>query len=181
MTYPDREEIQRWLEMSDFQLLTLIGEEISIPYGREAPPLYSKVARRWFSSFEIVVYGKLCIQNEICRKIDKTGFGDDISLVLAVGDMITGLLTGIPPFQVAAFLVKKGIRNLCHCGQAIDGERKKRYLQEAKSEINSLTLQLKELNKNDSKDIKEITRIKERLGVFIDIKQALSQKAKKRS
>jgi len=143
MTPPTREDAHRLLQLPEEDLLAEIVE--TLPPYRAGAWSGARVADRvedvegwvsrprevvdtWLDGSDVLLYGKLCIQNNLCEKMASPGFGDSVTLVLIVGDMISSVLVGVPPFTVAALLVKRGMKSFCHCGNAIGDERKARLL-----------------------------------------------------
>ena len=150
MSVPTPEEVIKLLSLTEKELLAEIGKEIhniSYPYDfpafvRAPEPLY--IVDHWFRYTEVLLYGKLCLEHNICEKYSSPGFNDDVTLVLVVGDIISSLAFGVPPFTLSALLVKRGLKSFCHCGKVIDSDRRASLLTIANSLRESLYRSKKE-------------------------------------
>ena len=122
-----RLEIDYYLSLDEQALLSFIGRHKPVAAIGRYPDDY-ELGIGWYEHAEVFFYGKLCMQNSICSKLEQQGFSDNVDLVLAIADAICGYITNIPPFAVAALLIKKGLRAFCHCGCGIGDERRGRIL-----------------------------------------------------
>jgi len=120
-----RAAIEFFLAYSDKQLLLMLR-----PYYKRQLEFAGLVPKRvrqgdiWVQMYEPLLYGKLCVQEGMCAKLSSQGSLDEVTLTLRIADLICHLLWKLPPFVVAALLVKIGIARFCHCGSHLEEGRR---------------------------------------------------------
>ena len=79
---------------------------------------FTKRGKKRFSELQEKLFEFLCVENQMCEKIEKFAKSD----VLALFGIVSGLLvvyamlpTWIPIGIIAAIIVKQGIRKFCQC------------------------------------------------------------------
>ena len=101
-------------DLEEDDLLELIGaelakhEEAALPFSREE--LISK-GKKWLQGNWNALHDTVCASPQIRELVEKAG--SKSQLILAVSDLITGLVTGVTPITVAYLLTKTGIEKLC--------------------------------------------------------------------
>ena len=124
-----REEIAFFLGHTEKQLLAMLRPHYKRQF--EFVGLVPKQVRQgdaWAQLYEPLLYGKLCVQDNACAQLPSLATMDETALTLHIADTICPLLWKLPPFMVAALLVKTGIARFCHCGGAMPKEQRFRLL-----------------------------------------------------
>jgi hypothetical protein len=119
-----RAEIAFFLGHTENQLLAMLGA-----YDKRQLEFVGLLPKRlrpgnlWVQLYEPLLYGKLCVQKDLCAKLSLAST-DDVSLTLHLADIVCSLLWKLPPFMVAAVLVRIGITRFCHCGAPLQKARR---------------------------------------------------------
>ena len=71
--------------------------------------------RKIFADLHSKLFQHVCVEYEMCKKLDDPAFQDPVYLVTALADVISSLTIGIPPFLMATILVRIGLRDFCKC------------------------------------------------------------------
>jgi hypothetical protein len=115
MTISDRDAL-RLLDMSEDDLLLEIDRELS-PAGLwiDTRPIGERVAngRKWLALRRTALTAKLCSSAARASLKEAAEGPGNGALLIAVADMIAGVVVGISPFTVAALLIKLGLDRLC--------------------------------------------------------------------
>ena len=124
-----REEIAFFLGHTEKQLLAMLRPHYKRQF--EFVGLVPKQVRQgdaWAQLYEPLLYGKLCVQEDLCAQLPSLATMDEIALTLHIADTICPLLWKLPPFMVAALLVKMGMARFCDCGATVPKEQHFRLL-----------------------------------------------------
>jgi len=71
--------------------------------------------KRWFQETKEGLYDLICRKWNFCQKRRQIEFQNNVVLVIAIADLISGLALKVSPFIIAALLVKKGLNKFCGC------------------------------------------------------------------
>lgn len=106
------QEILSTLSLTEEETFEKIGSEISS--GQDAfPPDKQELIRtgkRWWTHNRERLLTSVC-SSEVIKNISESG--DELALVVAVLDLISGIMTGISPATVAVLIVKLGLGKVC--------------------------------------------------------------------
>lgn len=112
----DRQHIQRLLRLDVDGLYSLLPAYDKAHEGTLfSPEGQNKAGREIFESLRQQIHKKICIEWEYCKKRPMEQYQDSVMLVASVADVLSALSTGIPPFVIAALVVKIGLRTFCGC------------------------------------------------------------------
>lgn len=113
----DRNKIKEFLAMDEEQLYAAIPLYMAEYRGTLfSPQRQVETGKEVFRSMQDSLRQVLCEDWRLCDKIDRPQWDDSITLVAAIGDVIaTHIVGSIPPFVIAALLVKIGLRAFCKC------------------------------------------------------------------
>jgi hypothetical protein len=111
-----RDEIKRLLEQDLDELSALLGQ--SDPEAQDT--LYSfDAARDWgekvMTRLSASLRARICDEWGYCAKRRTKAFNDDVTLAMAVADVILKIIGAFPVSIVATILVKKGLNRFCGC------------------------------------------------------------------
>jgi len=113
----ERETIEEFLSLDETLLYSLIP-----PYVEEGTlytlPGQIEAGKKKFQELMPQLRQKICVEWELCKKIDDPVLNDRIALVVAIGDVICTLVHMIPPNLIATLIVKMGVRAFCSCGHS---------------------------------------------------------------
>ena len=113
---PSRGQFERLLAQDADELAALLAQ--SDPDAEET--LYSfEDARRVGESIVDRLSGRLrtrvCDEWQYCKRREENAFDDDVTLAVAVADVILSVVGAYPVAIIAALLVKKGLGRFCGC------------------------------------------------------------------
>jgi len=97
------------------ELLEAIGKDIT--KGRSVVPLSKKalvdIGRSWFQQNYLKISNHVC-NNERIRKLYKDkNIRRRTMLIVALGDLLMGIISGVSPITVSALLMKEGLETVC--------------------------------------------------------------------
>jgi len=112
----ERKEITDYLSLDIDQLYSLIGA--SERYDSE-PDISGwvdniQIGKELFKKLENSIHQKICVEWQICRKLDNPEFQDLANLVVEIAVIIAGIGTKIPLLVIASLIVKIGVRKFCN-------------------------------------------------------------------
>lgn len=114
----EHEVIEEYLSLDESLLYSLIP-----PYTGERVlytlPGQIEAGKKKFLELIPQLQQKLCVDWELCKKIDDPVLNDQISLVVAIGDVICALVGVIPPNLIATLIIKMGVRAFCSCSRSV--------------------------------------------------------------
>lgn len=106
-------DIESLLQKSKDELFLDLGKELVgksiLPKSRNE---LISTAKIWWERNIKLITDAIC-GSEKLRKLLLAENNDDVVLVTAIADLVSGLVTGVSPVTVAALLVKKGVNNIC--------------------------------------------------------------------
>lgn len=106
------QEILSTLSLTEEEMFEKIGIEISS--GQDAfPPEKQELIRtgkRWWTHRKEHLLNSVC-SSDVIKSIFESG--DELALVVAVLDLISGIVTGVSPATVAVLIVKLGLEKAC--------------------------------------------------------------------
>ncbi len=111
----ERENIEELLSLDESLLYSLIPPYVS--GGLYTLPGQIEAGKKKFQELMPQLRRKLCLEWELCQKIDDPVLNDQINLVIAIGDVICALHSIIPPNLIATLIVKMGVRAFCSCSR----------------------------------------------------------------
>ena len=113
---PDHHQIERLMELDVDALYSLLpaydAAQEGTVFSREE---WNKAGRAIFESLKGRIDEKICVEWDFCKKRTAQQYQDNITLVASVADVLAALSTGIPPFVIAALVVKIGLTHFCRC------------------------------------------------------------------
>ncbi len=114
MTQTPNRRIEELLCMSEEQLFAELGKAA---FADEFLDFGQQVSRgkMWFKQQHQRVYNTLCIDWQLCRRIDEPKLTDQTVLVSTLADVLGEHYVGIPLFAISTLIVKLGAREFCHC------------------------------------------------------------------
>ena len=120
-----RAEIEFFLGHTENQLSLMLGGY----YKRQLEfvgllPKRVRPGNMWAQLYEPLLYGKLCVQQDLCTHLSSLSSMDEVALTLHLADTICPLLWKLPPFMLAALLVRIGIAGFCSCGTPVPKHRR---------------------------------------------------------
>ena len=141
-----RAEIEFFLGHTESQLLLMLGSY----YKRQLEfvgllPKRVRPGSMWAQLYEPLLYGKLCVQEDLCVHLSSLSSMDEVALTLHLADTIFPLLWKLPPFMVAALLVRIGIAGFCHCETTVHKQRRFSILSHGSQLYQALSRKLSEL------------------------------------
>ena len=105
------------LSYSEGALLEEIGASLAETEGLDlksvSPDALRQRAEQWLETQNDSFVQKICREWDFSRKVKDPRYLDNVLLASAIADLISGILSGVSPFTVAALLVKRGLENLC--------------------------------------------------------------------
>lgn len=106
------QEIFSTLSLTEEEVFEKIGSEISSGQGAFPPDKQEliRTGKRWWTHNREHLLTIVC-RSEVMKSIFESG--DELALVVAVLDLISGLMTGISPATVAVLIVKLGLEKAC--------------------------------------------------------------------
>src|SRR5262245_18152614 len=112
----ERQRAEKYLLLDQEQLYSLIPQYLEEYQGTLfAPDGQREAGRTWFAAIRVRLEHTVCEEWQMCRRINDPNFEDMAKLVLVIGDAVTTVTTGVPPFLVASIIVRMGLRNFCGC------------------------------------------------------------------
>lgn len=102
-------EIERIIELSEEELLVLLGNELSSNLSFEDTIESIRQAKRWLSINSNDLQKLICKNDRVQQAVDNS----DVMLCMAIIDAITGFLTGIAAATVSALIIKRGLSIFC--------------------------------------------------------------------
>lgn len=115
-TDPERADIEYYevLELDD--LLGLVGRASDpIPGVQYLPEKAKAEGTAWLAGVREPVRRKICSEWGYCRRRSDPRFGDRATLIVAVADLLVGILGGVPAIMAATLLVRMSLDDLCGC------------------------------------------------------------------
>lgn len=114
----DNNEIQSLIKKDTDSLLKIIGYELTENEGahRAFPPSIRElieVGRDYFNK-HVKDFQSIICSNESLKSLIKESKIESVTLVSAIADLISSVVTGISPFTVATLLYKYGIDRFCN-------------------------------------------------------------------
>jgi hypothetical protein len=111
----NQETITKLLGKSEAELLQEIGREL---IGKPAAPLSNEEleaeGRGWLRARWDVLAEAICSNNIVQTIMNMPkSLEQDVQLVAAIADLISGLSMGVSPWTLSALLVKSGVEKLC--------------------------------------------------------------------
>jgi|SRR5271165_742196 len=67
----------------------------------------------WFAKHRKQLQERICDSHLAALTRSQPNRWDNVLLVAAIADLISGICTGVSPFTVAALIIKQGISSLC--------------------------------------------------------------------
>ncbi|MFF5367892.1 hypothetical protein [Streptomyces sp. NPDC013187] len=115
----ERAELTRLLDKDVDELLVLLA--LSDPDHAET--MFSaeearNEGRRRFQQLTPLLHQRICTEWRYCEKKANGAFNDNIEVAVAVADLITTVVGGLPVSVVTALIVKRGLNRLCGCAGA---------------------------------------------------------------
>jgi hypothetical protein len=124
--------IQEYLQMDISQIQNIIAKsyiDYSISQAESSlaekgiytsivkPPssAFDQIFHEWFNSIYERLQRKLCIEWDLCKKIDDKIYEDEIALITGIADIVVDIVVGVPPITVSVLLVKIGLKKFCSC------------------------------------------------------------------
>jgi len=114
LTDEQRSKIKRYLTLDENQLYSLIA-----PYlDEESVTLYApegmlQAGKAFVDKIGNDLKKAVCEDFNWPAKRNDRSFDDTVTLVATIGDVITAYVGKVPPFAIAALLVKQGLDRLC--------------------------------------------------------------------
>jgi hypothetical protein len=108
----ERDEIDKLLYLDEDDLYTILGaqeEAYFMPEGQR------EAGQKIFNKLHGALKEKLCTDWKACEKMKSEQFKDGTSLAVAIGDVISAAAMHMPPFVIAALIIKIGVRHFCDC------------------------------------------------------------------
>jgi hypothetical protein len=115
-TNDEKEEIREYLSLDESGLYSLIPSYLPA-YERTvfAPNGQIAAGSQKFEELRPRLYRRICTDWNLCNKLTESSFSDSIYLAALVGDIVSTTVHGLPPFLIAAILVKMGLKKFCEC------------------------------------------------------------------
>lgn len=116
VTNDQRQRIQRYLLLEERDLYALIPPHLP-DYDQSlfSPDGQIDAGKGFFQSKLKELRKAVCDDFDWPSKRSDTSFNDSVQLVAAVADAVVTCVGGVPPFIIAALLVKRGLDALCGC------------------------------------------------------------------
>ena len=112
----ERERAEKFLRLDEDQLYSLIPTYLDEYRETSFSPSGQREAgMTWFAAVRLSLEHKVCEEWQMCKRINDPNFQDVTNLVLVIGDAVTTVIAGVPPFLVASIIVRIGVRNFCSC------------------------------------------------------------------
>ncbi len=108
----EREEIEKYLLLDEDLILSLIPQYLNDQTSFSSIGQI-EAGKKKFKEIEELLYQKICIEWKFYEHLDNQDFQDKVSFIASLGDVITTLAVGIPPFIISTLIVKIGIRKFC--------------------------------------------------------------------
>ncbi|GEM_PF-1891645 len=121
-----RAVIKEYLSLDETSLYNLIP--LYVPAYKHtffSPEGEVEAGRKEFHAIRNKLYQLVCVDWGYCSRRNDPDLQDSIALVIAVADVISAACGAIPPFLIAALLVKKGLNVFCNCQKNIASETTK--------------------------------------------------------
>ena len=109
----DKSKIRKLLNQKQDDLLYQLGRSLTQNELFASPPSFNefvRIAERWLNQKDSELKKLICMNMEIKEHINDF---DEIALCAAIADLIATIAFGVPPFTVAALIVKKSVVNYC--------------------------------------------------------------------
>ena len=109
-------ELQNKLSQPEETLLLEIGKELGLTSMKMGEPDDDELledAEQWVSQRMSALRIRICESHVGSLIRIREHKWNDVLLVAAIADLITGLTTGVSPVTVAALLVRRGVSALC--------------------------------------------------------------------
>ena len=112
----ERERVEKYLLLDEEHLYSLIPPYLSEYDGTVfSPEGQEEAGRTWFAAMRPRLEQKVCIEWQICERIDDPDFEDAAKVVVVLGDALTTVVAGVPPVLVSSIIVRIGLRRFCNC------------------------------------------------------------------
>jgi hypothetical protein len=112
----ERRRIQRYLQLDEENLYPLLLKYSDEYKDKIASPLWQEEwGRKVFERLEGGLRQVLCVEWDMCERLNDQNVKDGTNLVVVIGDVIAAKVAGFPPFLIASLLVKIGLRRFCAC------------------------------------------------------------------
>ena len=112
----EHEEIENYLSLDEDMLYSLLPQYDAQYDGQYfSPDAQISAGKQIFQSLQEKLNQKICIEWDMCKKINDPVFEDSLKLVIVIGDAIATKILMVPPILIASILVKIGVRSFCHC------------------------------------------------------------------
>jgi len=116
MRQSERQKIQQLLRLDHDGLLSLLpAYDPKYEHTRFAPEGQLSAGKEIFERLKKVLYERVCVDWDYCRKRKSDKYQDQVVLVASVADVISAVTVGIPPFVIATLLFKIGLGRFCDC------------------------------------------------------------------
>ena len=114
----DYGRIQKYLSLDEDGLYGLIAF-YATEHERTAFSPEGEVAagRRVFQQMRAQLHQCLCVEWNLCQKLEDAALKDTTNLVVVLGDALSTAVVGVPPILIASLLVKIGVRVFCGCSR----------------------------------------------------------------
>ena len=114
---PDRAELEKLLDKDVDELLVLLAQ--SDPENAET--MFSSdeardAGRHRFDRLSAPLRRRICDEWHYCEKKAQGNLSDNVDLAVAVADVITTVVGGLPVSLITALVIKRGLNQLCGCG-----------------------------------------------------------------
>ncbi|MEO1030578.1 MAG: hypothetical protein AAFX55_04200 [Bacteroidota bacterium] len=117
LTKTEIEEIEYYMSLPPDSLLIFIGQTVVEQHeGVQFSDEYLKnEGDSWLSKYKKRIKSEICVKWDFCEKLKSETYKDNVTLIASIGDVIAGILIGVPPFVVSTLLVKSSLTKLCGC------------------------------------------------------------------
>ena len=102
-------EVERILELREEELLSLLGNELSLNLSFDDTTESIRQAKRWLAINNNDLQKLICKNDHVQQAVDNS----DVMLCMAIIDAITGFLTGIAAATVSVLIIKRGFSIFC--------------------------------------------------------------------
>jgi hypothetical protein len=126
-TSAEQNVIEAWLSESETELFMDIGTLLpsQVPPSIIIVPFEGfahELGRAYFAHIRERLVNALCLDWQLCKKLESASFVDQSQLVVAIADVIktAGLTFPAPVLLISATIVKMGAHRFCGCGEHIN-------------------------------------------------------------
>lgn len=106
------QEILSTLSFTEEEVFEKIGAELSSGQGAFPPNKeeFVRMGKRWWTHNRERLFTSICSSEAIKNVFES---GDELALIVAILDLISGIVTGISATTVAVLIVKLGLEKAC--------------------------------------------------------------------